>query len=115
MPRHSSLRSLRWSFALLLSFTTAAMAIEMVPIEHVGPQPKSKSDKMPRLVPLKPYAKVIHVAADGGEHKSVADALAAIKDASKTNRYAIVVAAGTYPGTGLQMKPWVDLYGGYAP
>ena len=63
---------------------------------------------------LRSYAHVIHVA-PGAEHKTVAAALASIDDASSKNRYAILVAAGTYKESRIQMKPWVDLYGGYAP
>ena len=62
---------------------------------------------------LKAYAHVIHVAPDA-EHQTVAGALAAVKDASAKNRYAILVAAGTYNESRIQMKPYVDLYGGFA-
>jgi hypothetical protein len=82
-------------------------------MEQVGPQPRSYSDKAPRAVVLNPYARVIHVAPDG-DHKTVAAALASISDASADKRYAILVAAGTYRESGLRMKPWVDLYGGFA-
>ena len=51
----------------------------------------------------------------GGEHKTVAAALASVKDASAKKRYAILVAAGTYNESRIQMKPYVDLYGGFAP
>ena len=40
--------------------------------------------------------------------------LAAIKDASAENRYAILVAAGSYNESRIAMKPYVDLYGGYS-
>src|SRR5688500_18538034 len=92
----------------------AASGSSMVPMEQVGPQPRSYSDKAPRRVALRSYAHVIHVA-PGEKHQTVADALASVEDASPTNRYAILVAAGTYSGSRLQMKQWVDLYGGYAP
>jgi hypothetical protein len=77
----------------------------MVPMGQVGPQPRS--------VDLKDYAHVIRVAPHDGR-QAVAAALAAIEDASANNRYAILVAAGTYDETRLQMKPHVDLYGGFA-
>jgi hypothetical protein len=51
----------------------------------------------------------------GAKYQSVAGALAAIDDASAQNRYAILVAAGTYNESRIQMKPWIDLYGGFAP
>lgn len=86
----------------------------MVPMEQVGPQPRAYSDKGPRKVALRSYAHVIHVAS-GEKFQTVASALAAIKDASPKNRYAILVAAGTYTESRVQMKPHVDLYGGFLP
>jgi hypothetical protein len=77
----------------------------MVPMDQLGPQPRSFD---PRA-----YAHVIHVA-PGGKHPTVAGALAAVTDASPTKRYAILVAAGTYQEVSLRMKPYVDLYGGFA-
>src|SRR4029079_17211618 len=60
------------------------------------------------------YAHVIHVAS-GEKLQTVTSALAAITDASPKNRYAILVAAGTYQESRVQMKPHVDLYGGFLP
>jgi hypothetical protein len=77
----------------------------MVPMDQVGPQP--------RRVDPKAYAHVIHVAPDG-QHRTVASALAAVTGAAPGNRYAILVAAGTYKEARLQLKPYVDLYGGFA-
>src|SRR5688500_16488292 len=99
---------------LATSSTTVAALPAMIPMEQVGPQPRSYSDKTHRSVPLRPYAQVIHVA-PGAEHKMVAAALASVKDASAKKRYAILVAAGTYNESRIQMKPWVDLFGGYPP
>lgn len=84
----------------------AKPTIAMAPMDQVGPQLRS--------VDLKAYAHVIHVAPDGNP-LTVSDALASVKDASPANRYAILVAAGTYKEARLQMKPHVDLYGGFAP
>jgi hypothetical protein len=77
----------------------------MVPMDQVGPQPRS--------VNLNTYAHVIHVAPDG-ELRTVASALVSATDASPGNRYAILVAAGTYEELRIRMKPYVDLYGGFA-
>jgi hypothetical protein len=77
----------------------------MVPMGQVGPQLRSAD---PRA-----YAHVIHVA-PGGKHATVGSALASVKDAAPGNRYAILVAAGTYKEARLAMKPYVDLYGGFA-
>jgi hypothetical protein len=98
----------------LLTAFHASAAGPMVPMEQVGPQPRSYSDKTPRSVALRSYAHVIQVA-PGGNYQTVASALASIKDASAKKRYAILVAAGTYSESRIQMKPWVDLYGGFAP
>ncbi len=83
----------------------AAASPAMVPMEQVGPQPRS--------VDLKAYAHVIHVAPDG-EQRTVTGALASVTDASPRNRYAILVAAGTYKESRIPLKPDVDLYGGFA-
>jgi hypothetical protein len=93
------------SCALAFVFVWSAAAIEMAPMSQIGPQPIG--------VDLKIYSHVIHVS-PGGQQQSVAGALASIKDASPTNRYAILVAEGTHKHTRLQMKPYVDLYGGFA-
>jgi hypothetical protein len=77
----------------------------MVPMDQLGPQP--------RPADLKGYAQVIHVGA-GEKFQTVASALAAVSDASPGKRHAILVAAGTYTEPGLRMKPYVDLYGGFA-
>ncbi|WP_428939765.1 right-handed parallel beta-helix repeat-containing protein [Fontivita pretiosa] len=91
----------------ICSWAAGAVApAEMPPMEQVGP--------IPRAVDARQYARILHVAPDA-EHRSVSDALGAIKDASKQNRYAILVAAGTYNESRIQLKPFVDLYGGFAP
>jgi hypothetical protein len=77
----------------------------MVPMGQVGPQPRS--------LDLKPYAHVIRVAPDG-THRTIAGALASVTDASPQDRSAILVAAGVYKEGRIGMKPYVDLYGGFA-
>lgn len=106
----------RLSLALSLwsLFSTATWgAPTMPPMEHIGPRPRSYSDKKPRTVDLRGYAHVVHVAPDG-EYRTLAAGLAAAKDASADNRYAVLVAKGTYRESPLVMKPFVDLYGGFA-
>jgi hypothetical protein len=78
----------------------------MVPMDQVGPQSIPVDRKL--------YAQVLTVAPQG-QHQSIARALASITDASPGKRYAVLVAAGTYNETRVQMKPFVDLYGGFAP
>ena len=77
----------------------------LVPMEQVGPQPIRVDPKV--------YAHTIQVA-PGGKYQSLADALASITDAEAGKRYAILVAAGSYHEAGIRMKPYVDLYGGFA-
>ena len=91
--------------SLQLAVPAAADPATMVPMHQVGPQPRS--------VDPKAYAHVIQVA-PGGKYQTVASALASITDASAKNRYAVLVAAGTYPEARITMKPHVDLYGGFA-
>src|SRR5262249_6525118 len=98
--------------AVLLLTVTSYAAPMMAPMEHVGPHPRSYSDKKARTVDFRPYAHVLHVAPDA-QHRTIAAALAAAGDASATNRYAILVAAATYRESPLRMKPFVDLYGGF--
>src|SRR5690349_8888063 len=102
------------AFYLAVSLASAAHAAPVLPpMEHIGPHPHSYSDKKPRTVDLRGYAKILHVAPDG-EHRTIASALAAAKGASATNRYAVLVAAGTYRESPVKMQPFVDLYGGFA-
>jgi hypothetical protein len=88
---------------MLLVGSTASAS--MVPMQQLGPQPRN--------VDLKTYAHVIHVG-PGAKHQTVASALASLKDASPGNRYAILVAEGTFHEANIPMKPHVDLYGGFA-
>jgi DNA-binding beta-propeller fold protein YncE len=57
-------------------------------------------------------------AGDGSRSRpwaSVRHALASIGDARLSNRYALLVAAGTYAEGGLQARPFIDLWGGFDP
>src|SRR5437762_2526887 len=94
-----------WGMMLLRSIASAAVSTPMPPMEHIGPQSRS--------VDLKEYAHVIHVVSDRPP-RAISGVLASIADASARNRYAVLVAAGTYAESRLQMKPHVDLYGGFA-
>jgi len=76
-------------------------ATPMIPMEQVGPMSIAFNPK--------PYDQVVQVASGG----SIAAALATIQDAGPDNRYAVLVATGTYNGAGLQLKEYVDLYGGF--
>src|SRR5688572_6883182 len=92
------------AWGMLLAWPAAGSAA-MIPMDQVGPQARS--------VDAKAYAHVIHVA-PGAKLQTVGGALASIKNASPGNRYAVLVAAGTYRESRVRMKPYVDLYGGFA-
>jgi hypothetical protein len=94
-----------WGMLLTWSAVSAAAPASMVPMSQIGPQPRS--------VNCKDYAHVIRVAPDE-KHQTVAGALASVTDASPAKRYAILVAAGTYKEGRIQMKPYIDLFGGFA-
>ena len=102
-PRTSCCRVL---FAIVISCMTSAASAVMIPMQFVGPQ----------SLPVRgAYATILHVAQEGADYKTVAAALDSIRDASPQRRYAILVAAGTYEESRVQLKPHVDLYGGFAP
>jgi len=88
-----------------MSSATALDAAAMPPMDQIGPQS--------RTVDLRAYAHVLHVAPTE-KQPTISGALASITDASATNRYAILVGAGNYHEARIQMKPYVDLYGGFS-
>jgi len=47
--------------------------------------------------------------------RSVVIALANLHGAAPANRFAVLVSSGVYSDTTIQMKPFVDLYGGFDP
>ncbi len=108
--------------ALSVGWGTAASAADEQPTE---PPPRMEPGKLgPRTeqVDAKVYARVLHVApsgsdqGDGSQAKplaSAAQAVANVKDATAENRCAILVAAGEYNDDTIQMKPYVDLFGGF--
>src|SRR5687768_10440553 len=98
---------MRYAFLALLSAasvvsTASAASAAMIPMEQVGPQSRA----------VLGYDNVVRVSTDG-DVRSVSVALDSIKDASARKRYAVLVAAGTYHESGVRMKPFVDLYGGF--
>lgn len=97
--------------SIVLLASSVALAQEKPKSE---PPPKMQPDQIgPRTeaVDEKAYATVIKV----GRGKSIAEALAGISDASESKRYALFVAAGEYKGQTIEMKPFVDLFGGFDP
>lgn len=72
------------------------------------------------------YAAIRHVSAEQGSDAegdgsadrpwaTIGHALADIIDAGPAKRYAILVAEGTYHGPTLELRPYVDLFGGFEP
>lgn len=91
----------------------------------------SSAHAQPRLTTpdLSGYSQVRYVSVDTGSDstgdgslanpwKTLTNTLTQITDAAQTKTYAVLIASGTYTGTGsvaFTMKSWVDLYGGYDP
>ena len=85
-------------------------------IRQIGPHTESVNHSI--------YAKVLYVSAQGSKTKadgsvknpfsSPQAALAAIKNAGADQRYAVQVAEGTYEVHGLEMKSYVDIFGGFS-
>jgi hypothetical protein len=69
--------------AVLVAASTAGAAPVMPPMDHIGPHPRSYSDKKPRTLNVSRYLRVLRVGTDG-EHRTIASALAAAKEASST-------------------------------
>ncbi|MGH7199992.1 MAG: hypothetical protein ACREJB_05265 [Planctomycetaceae bacterium] len=105
MNQACGLGALTLTVVVWICSTASAAAPVMVPMEQLGPQSRS--------VDPAAYARVIHVSPDG-KYRTLADALASVNDASRENRIAILVAEGTYHESRVGMKPYVDLYGGFA-
>jgi hypothetical protein len=87
----------------------------MPKMNHVGPRLENVDGKQ--------YVHVLHVAAPTGTEtgpgtaekpfKSFADAVQAASGANASNRYAILVAEGTYLGDRLKMMPNADVFGSF--
>ena len=103
-------------FALALAMSAAAIGDmpQGDPFQSAQPGPHTKE------VNLQDYQHVLYVTSNGvgdGRRQQplgrVKAALEKTTDASPTNRYAILVATGTYDTVNLQLNPYVDLFGGY--
>jgi hypothetical protein len=103
-------RVMKTSFALLVVlFATLVFADPPPPPEPPSVMEPQKLGPRTEQVDEKAYAKVVRVEAGG----SIADTLTNITDASEKKRYAIFVAGGDYKGATIEMKPFVDLFGGF--
>ncbi|MBA3777162.1 MAG: right-handed parallel beta-helix repeat-containing protein [Betaproteobacteria bacterium] len=85
--------------------------------DHIGPRTEAVSPER--------YARVLHVSqtsgsdeiGDGSEQrpwKTIGQALAKVSATANSSRAALLVGAGAY-GEPLQMRPNIDLYGGFDP
>ncbi len=102
----------------------AALAVcTLTTVTRGAPAPR-RVGPVAEPVPTGRFARVFHVSRTTGDDQtgegsagkpwsSVRHALAQARDAGAANRYAIFVAAGTYGEGTLEMKPSVDLYGGF--
>ena len=94
---------------LVLMSATLAWADAPPPPEPIPNMEPRKLGPRTEQVDQKAYAKVVRISS--GE--SIADALKGISDAAESKRYAILVAGGEYKGSTVEMKPFVDLFGGF--
>ncbi len=70
------------------------------------------------------YGKILFVSPDGSDHsgigskekpwRSISYTLSWIKDAGESNRVAVCIAEGTYQESTIEMKLFIDLYGGFS-
>jgi hypothetical protein len=100
-PRKIIARLVFGMLGMLLAMVSTAT---MVPMGQVGPQSIEFNPE--------PYDEVIHVSIDG-KYDSVKKALSKIHKASPEKHYAILVAKGTYSESEVQLKEFVDLFGGF--
>jgi hypothetical protein len=105
--------------------TLGSFAFADEPAKAPEPPPQMQPEQVgPRTeaVDLKAYATVLHVAPAGSEQNdgsaekplaTVAQAMKRLGEVSGDKRAAVLVAAGEYKGETLEMKPYVDLFGGF--
>jgi parallel beta-helix repeat protein len=87
-------------------------------VDIVGPQTKNLDPDMYQHIRYVSYSTGSDETGDGSEEspwKSIISALLNISSESETNRYAILVASGTYDQGTIYMQEWIDLYGGFDP
>lgn len=103
---------------LFFSLSLPAEAKTLRNISNIGPHPKEVNYKI--------YQNIFYVSTQSGSDKNgngskenpwqtLTFVLSKINDASESNKYAVLVAEGTYDSGTIIMKEWVDLYGGFDP
>ena len=115
---------MRFARIILIIFMFAVVsyagedAKNILNMETVGPRTE--------VVELEDYSHVYYVSGSRGSDASgdgskpnpwatVSHALANTAEASSKNRHAIFVSEGTYSQWTLEMKPYIDLFGGFCP
>ncbi|NWG12228.1 MAG: right-handed parallel beta-helix repeat-containing protein [Acidobacteria bacterium] len=110
--------SLLWILTLLISLIACSAIPPRSRVPRIGPETTT--------VPLEKYHSVFFVSQAAGSDQngdgsrfrpwqSPQFALRQLNSPDQTKRYAILVAAGTYAGETIEMRPHVDLFGGYEP
>jgi len=115
--------------AAVFVFSVAGVIRADAPEDKVWSDAPKKSEPCemgPRNGRVEPdrYHQILYVSANRGDDvkgdgsaarpwASISRAIAGAVDAGRGNRWAILVAEGTYEGETVVMKPYVDLYGGF--
>jgi hypothetical protein len=102
----------RFSLVLLIVFGPPAMA------STVGPGTTQIDSAAYKAIRYVSQTTGNDATGDGSQAKpwaSIPAALSKMEPGAADRRQAIFVAAGTYAGATVEMKPFVDLYGGYDP
>jgi hypothetical protein len=87
-------------------------------VKKVGPITESIDQDLYQEIRYVSVSTGSDVTGDGSEEnpwQSVIIALLNISDESESNRYALLIAGGTYDHGTIYMQEWVDLYGGFDP
>ncbi len=107
--------SARLGFSFFLLLIVGLLSISN---QAVAQSPDLGQYQQVRYVSISTGSDVAGVGSQAQPWQNLDFALSQINDASSTKVYAVLIAAGTYTGTGASaafvMKPWVDLYGSYS-
>lgn len=122
---HKLKRGSSWLLALVVLIVASACGSnpESGP---VAPVPETGVGPATEIVDMDNYEAIRYVSQNAGSDatgdgssdgpwQSLGHALSQIADAEAVNRYALLVAEGTYSGETVQLKEHLDLYGGFDP
>jgi len=108
-------RAVRSVLGVVLSLVVCVQPVTAGPRQDVGPQTTR--------VALNAYHQVRYVSESSGSDDgsgtrkspwaSISYALSRITDAGPSNLYALLIAEGTYAGSTIEMREYVDIYGGF--